>query len=119
MCPLAARAQLRARLLDDRSLSREEAAEVERIVIRRHDRLLISILEARAISEGVMPKMLIGAGVALILAGLLWLVAERFGLGRLPGDIIVDRGGFRIYVPITTSLIVSVVLSLFFWMFGR
>jgi hypothetical protein len=73
----------------------------------------------RAISEGVMPKLLIGAGVALILAGMLWLVAERFGLGRLPGDIVVDRGGFRIYVPIATSLIVSVILSLVLWLFGR
>ncbi|HEY8259903.1 MAG TPA: DUF2905 domain-containing protein [Methylosinus sp.] len=66
-----------------------------------------------------MPKLLIGAGVALILAGMLWLVAERFGLGRLPGDIVVDRGGFRIYVPIATSLIVSVILSLVLWLFGR
>lgn len=66
-----------------------------------------------------MPKLLIGAGVALILAGLLWLVGERFGLGRLPGDIVVDRGGFRLYFPITTSLVVSLVLSLILWLFGR
>lgn len=66
-----------------------------------------------------MPKLLIGAGIMLVLAGLLWLVGERFGLGRLPGDIVIDRAGVRIYVPIATSLVVSVILSLAFWLVGR
>jgi hypothetical protein len=66
-----------------------------------------------------MPKLLIGAGVVLILVGLAWLVGERFGLGRLPGDIVIERGNFRLYFPIATSLIVSVVLSLVFWLFNR
>jgi hypothetical protein len=66
-----------------------------------------------------MPKILIGAGIVLILVGLLWLVGERFGLGRLPGDILIERGNFRLYIPITTSLIVSVVLSLALWLFNR
>ena len=66
-----------------------------------------------------MPKLLIGAGVVLILVGLAWLVGERFGLGRLPGDIVIERGNFRVYVPVATSLIVSVVLSLVLWIFNR
>jgi hypothetical protein len=66
-----------------------------------------------------MPKLLIGAGVVLILVGLAWLVGERFGLGRLPGDIVIERGNFRVYFPIATSPIVSVVLSLVFWLFNR
>ncbi len=66
-----------------------------------------------------MPKLLIGAGIVLILVGIAWLVGERFGLGRLPGDIVIERGNFRLYFPITTSLIVSVVLSLAFWLFNR
>jgi hypothetical protein len=66
-----------------------------------------------------MPKLLIGAGVVLILVGLAWLVGERFGLGRLPGDIVIERGNFRLYFLIATSLIVSVVLSLVFWLFNR
>ncbi len=66
-----------------------------------------------------MPKLLISAGIVLILVGIAWLVGERFGLGRLPGDIVIERGNFRLYFPITTSLIVSVVLSLAFWLFNR
>ena len=66
-----------------------------------------------------MPKILIGAGIVLILVGLVWLVGERFGLGRLPGDILIERGNFRLYIPIATSLIVSVVLSLAMWLFNR
>jgi Protein of unknown function (DUF2905) len=66
-----------------------------------------------------MPKLLIAIGVVLIVVGLVWLVGERFGLGRLPGDIVIDRGNFRLYFPIATSLIVSVVLSLALWFFNR
>jgi hypothetical protein len=68
-----------------------------------------------------MPRLLIGAGILLIVAGLIWLLAERLGLGlgRLPGDIVVERGNFRLYVPIVTSLILSVVLSLIFWLLNR
>lgn len=66
-----------------------------------------------------MPKLLIGAGAVLILVGLLWLLGERLGLGRLPGDIVVDRGNFKIYIPLASSLLVSVILSLAFWLFGR
>ena len=66
-----------------------------------------------------MPKLLIGAGVVLILVGFAWLVGERLGLGRLPGDIVIERGNFRLYFPIATSLIVSVVLSLALWFFNR
>jgi Protein of unknown function (DUF2905) len=66
-----------------------------------------------------MPKLLIILGIVLITVGLVWLVGERFGLGRLPGDIVIEREGVRIYIPLMTSLIVSVVLSLAFWFFSR
>jgi len=49
-----------------------------------------------------MAKMLIFAGVVLIVAGVIWSVAERFGLGRLPGDIAVEGENVRFYFPITT-----------------
>jgi hypothetical protein len=52
-----------------------------------------------------------------LLFGLAWLMGERFGLGRLPGDIVIERGNFRLYFPIVTSLIVSVVLILVLWLF--
>jgi hypothetical protein len=66
-----------------------------------------------------MPKLLILAGLALIAAGLLWMVGERFGFGRLPGDIVIERGNCRVYFPLATSLLLSVALSLLFWLFNR
>jgi hypothetical protein len=66
-----------------------------------------------------MGKVLILIGLALIVAGLIWLAGERLGLGRLPGDIVVEREGFRLYIPLMTSLIISVVLSLALWLFTR
>ncbi len=66
-----------------------------------------------------MPKLLIGAGVVLIAVGLLWMLGERFGLGRLPGDIVVQRENFTFYFPLTTSILVSIALSLLFWLFNR
>jgi hypothetical protein len=66
-----------------------------------------------------MPRLLILAGIALILIGIAWLVGERFGLGRLPGDIVIERGNVRIYIPVATSLLISAALSLLFWLFNR
>ena len=66
-----------------------------------------------------MSKLLIIAGLVLIALGLLWTFGERIGLGRLPGDILIERGGTRIYIPIATSLLISVVLSLVLWFFNR
>jgi len=64
-------------------------------------------------------KFLIIAGLVMIGLGLLWMVGERFGLGRLPGDIVVERGNFKFYFPLATSLILSVVISLLLWLFNR
>jgi len=59
-----------------------------------------------------MQRVLIGAGVILLVLGLLWPWLVRLGLGGLPGDISVQRPGFRFYAPLGTSLLISVVLSL-------
>ena len=66
-----------------------------------------------------MQKLLILGGIALVLAGLCWPLLARLGLGRLPGDIAIrgEHGGF--YFPIVTCILVSVVLSLIFWLAGR
>jgi hypothetical protein len=66
-----------------------------------------------------MGKIIILTGLGLVVLGLLWLVGERLGLGRLPGDIVIERDNFRFYMPLMTSLIVSVVLSLLLWLFSR
>jgi len=66
-----------------------------------------------------MPKLLIVLGLVLVAVGLAWLAGERLGLGRLPGDFVVERGGTRIYLPVATSVVISVVLSLLLWLLGR
>ena len=66
-----------------------------------------------------MAKVLIFMGLVLIGLGVLWMVGERFGLGRLPGDIVVERGNFRFYFPLATSLVLSLVISLLLWLFNR
>ena len=58
-------------------------------------------------------------GAVLIVAGLLWPWILKLGLGRLPGDIVVERDGFRFYVPIVTCLLVSLVVSAVLWLFRR
>jgi len=55
----------------------------------------------------------------VLLVILLTIVSLQYGLGRLPGDIVVDTGSFYFYLPITTAIIVSVLLSLVFWLFRR
>jgi Protein of unknown function (DUF2905) len=64
-------------------------------------------------------RILIVAGIALLVAGLSWPLLTRLGLGRLPGDIAVERGNFRFYFPLATSLAISAVLTLLFWLFRR
>jgi len=64
-------------------------------------------------------KALIAVGLVLVAAGLLWPFLTRLGLGWLPGDIAIERGNFRFYFPLVTSLVISVVLTLLFWLFRR
>ena len=71
---------------------------------------------------GSIGRTLIVLGAVVALAGVVLLVAERFpGLrvGRLPGDIRIERGNFRFYFPLATSIVVSVVITLVLWLFGR
>jgi hypothetical protein len=64
-------------------------------------------------------KVLIAAGVVAIAAGALWMAGARLGLGHLPGDIVVERENFRLYLPLASCLLISVVLSCLFWLIGR
>ena len=71
---------------------------------------------------GTLGRMLLGAGALLALAGVVLIVAERFPglrIGRVPGDIAVERERWRFYFPLGTSILLSVVLTLLFWLFGR
>ncbi len=69
-------------------------------------------------------KALLAAGILLALLGAWILLSGRFPslpswLGRLPGDLSFERRNVRIYLPITTSLLLSLVLTLLFWLFSR
>ncbi|HWQ39305.1 MAG TPA: DUF2905 domain-containing protein [Burkholderiales bacterium] len=66
-----------------------------------------------------MQKWLITLGIVLLVLGLAWPLVAKLGLGRLPGDIEVKREGFTFYFPITTSILVSLVLTLILWIFRR
>jgi len=66
-----------------------------------------------------MSRTLIVIGALLIVLGLIWPWITKLGLFRLPGDIAIERDGFRFYFPITTMIIISVVISLVLWLFRK
>ncbi len=66
-----------------------------------------------------MARWLIAFGVILIAVGLLGMGAQKLGLGRLPGDILIERGTVRFYLPLASSLVVSVVLTAILWLLNR
>jgi len=65
-------------------------------------------------------KTLVGIGIFLAVAGFfLWKFAGRTPLGRLPGDIVVQKPNFTFFFPITTCILISIVMTLLLWMFRR
>jgi len=66
-----------------------------------------------------MSRALIVIGIVIILIGVLWPWLGRLGLGHLPGDIVIDRGNVKFYLPITTYLLISVAISLVLWVMNR
>lgn len=69
-------------------------------------------------------KILVGFGLVVVLVGVILLLAGNLSgkvpwLGRLPGDIYIDRGNWKFYFPLTTSLLISVAVSLLLYFFGR
>lgn len=66
-----------------------------------------------------MQRWLIILGIVLVVLGLAWPWLQRMGLGRLPGDIVVERENFTLYFPIMTSLLASVVISVILWLINR
>ena len=67
-------------------------------------------------------KILITIGIVFVGLGVLLLFSDRLSflrMGHLPGDVIYRRGNFTFYFPIVTSIVLSLVLTLLFWVFGR
>jgi hypothetical protein len=71
------------------------------------------------IEINIMQRTLIIIGIIFLLAGLLWPWLVKLPIGRLPGDIIIDKPNFKVYIPITTMIIFSLLLTLIFWLFRK
>ncbi|HEY2134882.1 MAG TPA: DUF2905 domain-containing protein [Xanthobacteraceae bacterium] len=66
-----------------------------------------------------MARFLILLGLVIVAVGLSWPLLTRLGLGRLPGDVVFQRGNFTFYFPVVTCILVSVLASVLLWLFGR
>jgi hypothetical protein len=65
----------------------------------------------------LMARLLIIIGIVLISAGLIWEFGGKYvPFGRLPGDVVIDKGNFKFYFPISTSIVISILLTLIFWL---
>jgi hypothetical protein len=67
----------------------------------------------------LLQRLLIGAGLLILVAGVLWPWLSKLPLGRLPGDLMIDRPGFKLFAPFTTMIILSLVISLLIWLFRK
>ena len=68
---------------------------------------------------GSMSRTLIIIGLLIVAVGVLWPWLQRLGLGRLPGDVTIQRDGFTFYAPIVTCILVSIVVSAVLWFLKR
>ena len=66
-----------------------------------------------------MQKLLIIAGIILIIVGLSWSFIIKLGLGHLPGDIYIKNKNFKFYFPITTCILISIIITLIVWLFKK
>lgn len=64
-------------------------------------------------------KILILLGIGILIIGLLWPLISKLPIGKLPGDIIIDKPNFKIYIPITTMILISAVISLILWIIRK
>ncbi|WFU34382.1 DUF2905 domain-containing protein [Bradyrhizobium brasilense] len=66
-----------------------------------------------------MTRVLILLGALILAVGLLWPYLSQLGLGRLPGDIVIERGNTTFYFPLMTCILISLVFSLVLWIANR
>jgi hypothetical protein len=66
-----------------------------------------------------IPRILVVVGIVLIVIGLAWPWIQKLGLGRLPGDLIIERENFRFYFPIIISVLIRILLTLNFWLMRK
>ncbi|MEE3197532.1 MAG: DUF2905 domain-containing protein [Pseudomonadota bacterium] len=66
-----------------------------------------------------MQRLLITIGIILVIAGFMWPWLSKLPFGKLPGDFLFERPGFRVYIPVTTMILVSATISIILWLFRR
>ena len=66
-----------------------------------------------------MSRFLMTLGIVLFIAGLIWPVLQKAGLGRLPGDFVIERENFRLYLPLGTSVLISALVTAVLWWLNR
>jgi hypothetical protein len=66
-----------------------------------------------------MQRLLLILGGLLVAAGLSWPWLSKLPFGRLPGDLVFDKPGFRFYAPFTTMVLISIVVSIVLWLFRK
>ena len=66
-----------------------------------------------------MQKILIMLGILVLATGIFWPWISKLPIGRLPGDIIIDKPGLKVYIPITTMILVSVIVSVILWVLRK
>jgi len=71
------------------------------------------------VTDNSMQRFLVILGVAILALGLAWPLLSKLPLGHLPGDIVIDRPGFRFYLPLTSSLLISALVSFVLWLLRR
>lgn len=66
-------------------------------------------------------KIIIFIGIVIVMIGIIFLFSDRlpFNLGKLPGDIFYKKDNFSFYIPITTSILISIILSFLFYLFSK
>ncbi|MEE9260159.1 MAG: DUF2905 domain-containing protein [Candidatus Scalindua sediminis] len=65
-------------------------------------------------------KLFIFIGILLVVIGIVFIVGNKIPfIGKLPGDIAIERNNFNFYFPLTTCIIISIILSLIFWLLGK
>jgi hypothetical protein len=75
--------------------------------------------EPAHLADRAMARFLIVLGLAILVIGLIWPYLSRIGLGRLPGDIVVERDNVTLYFPLMTCLLLSLLFSLVLWVVNR
>lgn len=66
-----------------------------------------------------MSRLLITLGIIIVAVGLAWPLLTKLGLGHLPGDVRIERDDFTLFIPLTSGLIVSAVVSLILWLLHK